>query len=262
VPIKFIGNSVPILTITFFRVFISFIFLAATIPLFDKNFLKQTPKDVLVYAAIGFVLALGMLLHNSAYLFAPISNVVLFSSSSVIFAAVFAFTILKEKLTKAEIIASVLGIVGLAVMNPFASADLIGNTLAFASAPLFALAVVLMRMEDKAHTASTIFWIFLFATIFLLPLLFIGGFGQSVEKIPELLFIGIIPTGLAYLFMTFSLEKIDSDHYSIINLVVMPLAGIILAELVFMEGLSLEQIVGGALLISGGIIVRLKDKLT
>ncbi|MBU0662872.1 MAG: DMT family transporter [Candidatus Diapherotrites archaeon] len=255
--VKFIGGNVPIMTISFFRVFIGLLLLAIVVPRIDPHFLKQTPRDLIAFAGIGFLLAAEQAIYNTAFLHTGVSNTVLIHSLWVMFSAVLAFFILKEKITRQEGIAFIVAFAGLAIINPLAPEQMFGNALALLAAVAFALLIVLMRLEDRSHTVSTIFWIMLFASIFLLPFPLLQGAGDWFPALPWLIGIGAISTGLAYLFTTFALEKIHADHYSAIEMVVLAVSAIALAVLLLGEALTRNLIVGGALLILAGCIVHI-----
>lgn len=257
--VKLIGGGIPIMAISFFRAFIGFLVLAAVVPRIDPHFLKQKPRDLLAFAGIGALFALEQAVYNAAFLHTAVSNTVLIHSLWVVFSAAIAFLILKERVTRLELLAFAVAFVGLAIINPLAPEQLLGNSLALLAGVSFALLIVLMRLEDRTHTVSTIFWITLFASIFLLPFPLLQGAGAWLGFLPLLIGMGAISTGLAYLFTTFALEQMRADHYAALEVAVLAISAIALSTTILGEALPAATLAGGAILVLAGCIAHLGD---
>jgi drug/metabolite transporter (DMT)-like permease len=263
--VKLVGDSVSIMIMNFYRMFFAALFLLIVVPFLDKTIFKIERKDILPYAFIGLLFAIGCSLNNFAFLYSTISNVELIVALTPFFVMVFAFFILKERVTKTKILTTLIALLGLLIINPFnASSELLlGNIIALIVAVINALIFTLMRKENKNHTIADVFWFFLFATIFLLPFPITQGFMLNKISI-YLVFLGVISTGLVYLFMNLAYEKIEAEIGSIIQIIITPLTAIILAVVILGEGISLKIIIGGILLITSGIYLQVhmkKEKL-
>ena len=102
--IKLIGDSVHPLVINFYRVFFGFITLLFVCPALDKSTFKVTKKDLKIYALVGFMMAITISLANLAYVYAPVQNVAFIFSMFPFFVFIFAFLLLKERITRAKVI--------------------------------------------------------------------------------------------------------------------------------------------------------------
>ena len=257
--VKTIIGDIHPLSINFFRIFFAFIFLLITMPFIDKSTFKVKLKDFPSYTLAGFLLALTFATFILALDYAPISNVVLIASFAVVFVALFAFIFLKEKLKLNQKIAMIIAIIGLLIINPFNfnSVFFLGNIIALINGIIYALLLVFMRSEEKTHPISSIMWFFFFATIFSLPLLFIGGLGDNFLKVlPILLVLGIASTAVPYTLLGLAVKKLHADTISIINTLTVPLASIVFAIILLKEALDLRILLGGSILVVSGIILH------
>jgi len=119
-----------------------------------------------------------------------------------------------------------------------------------------------MRYIDKRHHIGVVFWFMLFATIFLSPAPFIYGLGTISWNYIWIIILGVVSTGLAYLFLNYGLEKLQAETTSIIVMSTEPIVAIILAILVIGELLTLNVLAGGILIIAAGMLIEKKYKLT
>ena len=259
--VKLIGAEIPIMTLNFYRFFFALIFLVFILPFIDKTTFKLKKSDLKDYILIGFLYAINFCFYTSANLFAPIQNVVLIDSVSVFFIFLFAFFLLKEKITKTKVITLLIAMIGLLIINPFQTGPyFLGNLFALISAVTFGFLVVKLRKEDISHGIGDVFWFFLFAAIFLLPFPFIFGLGNLSAVWLYVILLGVVSTGLAYMFYNLALEKLEAEVVSIISILISPLSAIILALLILNEALSTRTISGGAMLILAGVYLELHKK--
>ena len=260
--VKIIGNEIPVLTLVFLRCLIALAFLAVVLPFFDKKTFVIRRKDAGEYLIVGALMALSLSAFVSANLFAPVQNVVLINKISPFFVLVFAYFMLKEKITKTKIMALAIAFIGLIIINPIQSGNyFIGNILAMASALFGALMIIEMRKEDQCHSIGDVFWFFLFATIILSPAPFIFGLGNAQGFIPHLLVLGVIGTGLAYLFYNWGLEKLEAKEASILTTIITPIFAIQLAVMILGEPIEPMVLLGGAILIGAGVYLEFHRKL-
>ncbi len=255
--IKLIGDSVHPMVINFYRVFFGFIVLLFLCPVLDKTTFKVKKRDLKLYIPIGLLIAITISLTNLAYLFAPIQNVAFILSIFPFFVFIFAYFLLSERITAVKIMALVIAGIGLFIMNPLRSEGLIGSVLAILSTAVYGLLVPVMRMVDKTHSIGDVFWFFFFALFFLLPFPFIYGFGNFSIY---LIFVGVLSTGIAYLFQNLALEKVEAETSSIILTIVSTMVAITLALFILNEPFNMRILVGGILLVSSGIYLQLHRK--
>jgi drug/metabolite transporter (DMT)-like permease len=247
--VKLIGTEIHFMTLNFFRLFFGFLFLLLTVPFIDKNAFKITRKDIKGYFVTGSLLAISLSLYVTGMVFAPVQNVVLISYIYPFFVLIFAYFLLKERITKTKIITLIIAITGLSVINPFESgANYLGSMLAMAGAVFYALLVTEMRKEDRMHSIGDVLWFLFFATLLLSPFPFVFGTGNLSGVLVYLLALGFVSTGLAYLLFNLALEKIGAEIGSIIETIITPLVAIPLAVLVIYETIDIRIIIGGAIL--------------
>jgi drug/metabolite transporter (DMT)-like permease len=254
---KLIGSDVHPTVIAFYRVFFAMIMLAILCPMVDKTTFKPKRKDLGMYALIGLIFAISMSLIIIAYSKAPIQNITLLSSMAPFFVLIFAYFILKEKITKTKILTLIIAIIGLIIISPIKAEGSIWNIIAIIVAAIDGVLIVLMRKEDQNHPIGDVFWFFLFATIFLLPFPLIFGLG----KISIYVFlIGFVTTGIGYFFYNLGLEKIEAEIGSIIMTVIHPVINIILAFIIISEKLNPQVLIGGAILVAAGVYLETHNK--
>jgi drug/metabolite transporter (DMT)-like permease len=254
--VKLIGNTVPSITLAFFRSSLGFMFLFCIVPLMDKNVFKNFKRNAKSYAITGLLMAAGFTAAISALNNAPISNVIMMLATNVIFVALFASHFLHEKITKREKLAMLVGIVGVAVINPFKGGYALGNSLALLAAAIGATLIVYMRYEGKNHTAGSSMWFLFFAAIFLAPAPFIWGFGDVMGNWFWLLLLGILCTGLAYFLFNFGIEHIKAEDASLLMMISQPVFAISLAYFLIGEVPSHNILWGGAILLLAGFILE------
>lgn len=252
--VKLIGDKIPVITLNFYRLFIGMIFVALIIPFFDKNTFKATKIELRDHAIVGALMAAAFTLFMAAMLKAPVANVALITSLYVVVVPVFAYFLLKENFSTKLIIAIALALIGLVFIRPLVPEFFSGNILALIQAVVFAALIVWMRKEEKHPSIGHVFWFFFFASMFLLPFLFVYGLGNILAVWPYVLLLGVLCTGLAYVLFTYGLQKVDADTSAVLMLVTLPVASIIFAAIILAERVSLTTYLGGAMIVIAGLV--------
>lgn len=262
--VKLTDGAVPILTLNFYRVFFAALFIAAAMMFINKNFWKfpkNNTRDILI---IGGLIAAQISFFNIAMTLTTIANAVIFWSIAPFFVFIFSWWFLNEKAHKHHVLIFLIALVGLFIAEPFGGGNAIGNVIALFTGVIYAGAITYMRHEGKTETSNDVFWFMVTATIYLLPALFIFGpgplaetssytlFGLAVPNVLWVMGLGVISTGVAYLFISFVLKTINANVYSLVDIIVSPIVAGILAFLIFNEVPSLNVVYGGALLLMSG----------
>ncbi len=259
--VKLIGESVPVMSVVFLRFFLGFLVLAAITPLLDRQAFRPAKKDLGGYFLIGFFMAVSVSFFVSASLFAPVQNVVLINKISPFFVLIFASFFLHERVTKKKLVALAIAFLGLAIINPFSPGPHeLGNLLAFGSAVTAGAMWAGMRKENTEHGIGDVMWFFLFGSLLLFPFPIVFGLGSAMEFLPHLLFLGIISSGFAYLFMNLALEELEAEEASIISMILTPVAALELAVLSLGETLLPQTLLGGFILLGAGVYLELRRK--
>ena len=260
VSVKLINNEINPFSLNFFRFVTAFLVLLVLCPLIDRSCLKMNRKDVRSYVIIGFLFALTSSLFVYAISRTTISDTVLLQSVQPFFLMFIAYFWLREKITVIKVITLIAGLVGIYIINPLTTGDLIGNISALISGLLFAVLTAYMRYEDKKlHHTSTLWYMF-FAALFMIPFPFIFGAGLLLKNIFYILMLGGLGTGIAYLFYNLALEKMEAEIAALFAMILLPLSSIILGVIFIREIPSLAVIVGGLILIGSGVYLELHSK--
>ena len=259
--IKIIGPAVPIMSLSFLRMFIAFIFLLAITPVANKGFMKVNPKKLPKFLGIGIIYAIAVVLYNTANLHTTIQNAVLLHYIYPFFVLFFAYFLLKEKITKTKVITLVIALFGIMIINPLdVTTNIYGNMIALIGAVFYAILITEMRSVDKEHCPGSIVWFVFFASLALLPFAFIYGFGDWISVWPYLLFLGVVSTGLAYMLYNLALETMDAENASVIAMIITPIVSISLAYFIIAEQLNIQSILGGVILVIAGIYLETHAK--
>jgi len=215
--------------------------------------LRPKKTDLKEYAIIGLFLALSVILFNWALVLVPPQNVAFLDQLYTPVVFLIAYLLLREKPNIKEITAILVAFVGFAVMNPLQPALLTGNLMVVANTIFFALSIAFMRKVDRGHSIDTIFWIMLFASLFLFPTAAASGLG-NLPIIPVLI-MGFA-NAAAYLLLTYALERIGADTLSATGTVVMPLSTVLLAFILLSSLPKPNILAGGAIIMLSGMILK------
>lgn len=262
--VKLSGNDVPIFTLNFYRVFFAATFLGIAMLFIDKSFWRFPRKNLKDILIIGALIAAQISLYNLAMRLTTIANAVVFWSIAPFFVFMFSSWFLGEKAKKQHILIFLVALIGLVIAEPFGGGNAVGNGIALVTGAVYAGAVTYMRHEGKTESNNDVFWFMLAASLFLLPGLFFFGsgsllatsantlFGLTVPTIVWVAGLGVISTGVAYLFISLVLKKINANVYSLVDIIVSPIVAAFLAFLVFNEVPSMNVVYGGVLLLGSG----------
>jgi drug/metabolite transporter (DMT)-like permease len=259
--VKSIGEVVPIMSLSFLRMFIAFLFLLLITPITNKDFLKIKKEKLPKFLGIGIIYAIAITSYNAANFFTTIHNAVILHYMYPFFVLFFAYFLLKEKITKTKAITLAIALFGILVVNPLnINSNVFGNLLALFGAIFYGILITEMRAVDKEHCPGNLIWFIFFASLILLPFAIIYGFGNFVVVIPELIFLGVVSTALAYMLYNIALEKMEAETASVTAMIFTPLISIILAIFLIGETLNLQTILGGLILVIAGVYLETHSK--
>jgi len=259
---RIIGTSVPIVSVLFSRLLIGTALVAIIIPFFDKKVFKVGKKKLFRFALVGALMASAFGFYLWALSLAPVANVTLIVSTNVIFAVIFAYLFLKEKVTRTLLISMVIAVVGLGIMNTFQGGFLFGSIVALFQAMLFGTFVGAIRLVERHGRVGAIFWFLFFAALFSLPFALWKGFGDLGNHVQEIAIIGIFGTGLSYTLLVYGVRKVHAVVAAMITLTVLPVSSILFAAFFIGEIPSARTIVGGIVLLFAGAYLLLKERVS
>ena len=184
-----------------------------------------------------------------------------------IFAAIFSYFILKEKLTSLKVFAIILSFLGIYLMQAKSTDDLMSITgfgiyeyLAVLGSILAGFVIVLIK---KLHNSDSTYAIFFAQCVFGFWFVLLPS-DTAVSHINFtsaviLLLIGLSAT-IAQLVMTQAYKYVPVTIGAVFGMLV-PIFNLIIGLLIFNEYMSIYQIIGAVTIISGCIIVVLPNKI-
>lgn len=268
---KFIVEDFHPLQMNFLRFLIGGLFLLPfTVNEIKKRNMKLSIKDILLLILLGICgVPISMSLMQISIAYTKASTIAVIISSNALFVAPLSYIFLKEKIDKPIMIGLVLGILGMIVIafpsSAMAPSEFVGIMYGAAASLTFALFTVLgKKMVSRFGGLIVNNMVFLSGSIIMIPILLFSGIplfdGISSSNIGYLLYLGIIVSAAAYLFMFKGLSTLPANRGSLVFFIKPVLAGI-LAHLLLHESFSLKM-TAGTLFIMAGIfaIVFIKEK--
>ncbi len=258
--VKMLSPDVPLPLITFGRAFFGFVFVLLLVKRAHFRVEKFHWNDVQDYAFVGFMLAMTMSLYNYAFTLSPLADVILLNYSHVFIAPILAWFLLREKMDVNAWLFIAVGLVGVAIVNPFSGTSLEGNLSALGAGLTYAIMAVYMRKVDKHHGMGDVAWFLGFAALFLLPLallnldgLFNAGNTITWKDLVLVVLSGILSTGLGYFFFNYALEGLRVHVVSTLDLALGTLLGLILSVYAFHHPLTVNVLLGGLIIVGSGL---------
>lgn len=286
IALKLAGASFAPVQLNFLRFLIGGLVLS---PLAFKH-VKQKQLKLLphwsLFALTGFVCVIvSMTFFQLAVVNAKAATVAVLFSCNPVFALLFSFLILHERLGRASLFSVVISVVGLLVIiNPAHLSQPFGLTLAIISAVTFGLYSIISRYGSQKYgydgitmTAMT----FLFGAFELMVVLLLGhipaiakGFaavglssfsqvplfaGLSLATLPLMAYIGIGVTGLGFAFYFLAMERSDVATASLVFFIKPGLAPI-LAAIILHETVTVNTIIGIIIILLGSTLTFVNDE--
>ena len=219
----------------------------------------RSTSELLTYVGLGLAMALYQIGYFCAVSFAGVAITALVAiCSSPLFIAVLAAWQLGERLTLRVYFALALGLIGtgLLVANPQALAThragfLLGVLLALGAGLSYAIGSIVAKAGlSKLEPLQVAALSFTIAAVFLSPaLLLTPSIATLAPSFPFLLYLGLVPTGIAYALYMIGLRRTPATIAGIAVLLE-PLTATLLGVLVFREPLGLLGGMGAVLLLS------------
>ncbi len=262
---KLISNEISPLAITVYRFYIGSLLLA--VPAWingRKRKISLSKTDITHIAIPGIInIAVSMYLLQLAIYYGKALIAAILISSNSIFVSIFAYYILKEKISYNRLIGIIIGILGmLMIVIGNRGADYIpskslslGVLFSILASVSFALFTVLAKKNIKTYGALVFNSIsfFIGATVLLIiGLLLKADFTMTTSfyNLSSILYLGLIVTGLAYLLYSNALQKIPASITSSFFLL-KPVFASLFAVLILKESFSVWQAFGLFLILFG-----------
>ena len=161
----------------------------------------------------------------------------------------------KERFTKKQIVCFVMSTAGLVLITGTAGGgaqDLIGIAFGLGAALLYATVMLLNKFIKGVTGLHRTLIQFLAAIVVLVPyVVFTSGFNfVALDKVGWicLLVVGIVHTGITYCMYFSSLKELPGQEVAILSYID-PLVAVLVSVIVLKEGITIPQIIGGALIL-------------
>ncbi|MCT3400344.1 DMT family transporter [Lentilactobacillus hilgardii] len=288
--LKAVSNQFSPIQLNLIRFFIGGLVL---LPLANHHLKRAGQKlmllDWLVFALTGFLcIIVSMTLYQLAIVYGKPATIAVLFSCNPVFALIFAFLILHEKLNRASMISLVISVIGLLIIvNPANLTNPVGTILGILSALTFGLYSIISRwgsilegFDGITMTAYT--FIAGSAELFVLVLLthvrFISNAMNSISWMKQfanipvltnvnlahfgvLFFIGVCVTGGGFAFYFLAMEL---DGVSIASLVffIKPALAPILAMITIHEKMTTPMLVGIVVILIGSVVTFIGNRVS
>ena len=261
---KFVLGKLPTFTISFFRFLLAFISLSVI----DRHPVRRLRREHFPYVLLigigGYFIAVGAQLLGTKY--AGASTASLINSMNPVTMTLFGFWLLHEPLTIRKVIGIALSILGVFVIlgGGFQGAGTAGIWLSLFAVLAWSFISVMTRKitqhYDPLHISRLACGI---AAICYLPAAIIESslaraqvfhvLSHDLSCTLSLLYMGVICTGVAYTFWNKSLSVLDANVCSAFY-PIQPAVSTLLGILLLGETLSIQFLIGSALVVCGVLI--------
>jgi len=208
--------------------------------------------------------AIAMLFQNVGMTMTSATNTVLLVDINVVFIAILAVFVLKERLNRWMVVGLFIGLVGVVEistngdLSAIFSGSFEGNMLVFGAGILWAFYVVLLTrsLNGTKLLASATGAVIIETAIFLIPIMLVLTKDYRIESTGTMaaLYAGIFCTALAFVLYSVGLKHLGATMSSVILLVEI-VFGILFAVLLLGETPTAATAIGGALILLSVIVI-------
>ncbi len=235
---------------------------------FTNKFEMEVFKDKLIWA-IALVNAVAHEFQHVGIGMTTATNSTLLVNINVVFVALLAVVILREKISSKTSVALVLGILGVVILTTegdlsnVLNGTFLGNVMVFTAGLLWAVYIIYQKkiLNRQVNVLMVTGAVVLLTTLFLIPMTFSFASDYSVDAVGlvTLLYAGLLSTGIAFLFYNSGLKHLNATVASIILLFEIVFA-MIFAFIFLQEVPTLAVIVGALLIVSSILTISIRKK--
>lgn len=220
--------------------------------------LKKDRKNVILSAVAG--ISVYYAFENIALKYTSASAASLIEAAYPAITILIGVLIYHERSSKRMLAGIVISIIGVIIITDFsdmASNGMLGNLLLILDGFLWGFYNFLVQgISDEYDTFTLSYYQFLYGTLFFIPMLFFEHpvmVHLNASVITAVIYLSAGCSVLAFILYNYGLKGISASSASaIMNL--MPVFGIILSVLILHETITLRQILGGIIIMSGVLI--------
>ncbi|MBU7042702.1 MAG: DMT family transporter [Theionarchaea archaeon] len=239
---------------------------------FSQVSVTVSRRSILSFMLLGMVMAgVGFFENTAVALGTPVAVVVLLLYTQPVWTALFGRLFLHELINTPKQIALIMAIAGMILISKVWNITLtnyLGILLALVSGVLLSVEFIMIKniSLQSVHYLVSIFWVYLFRTLFTLPLGIISGIlsdnrlisqftlSLSLEKWLILLLFALIPMVLGMILFYRSIKYVPIISTGIIMLIE-PVSGIFYGMLLLGEMIDYIMMVGGILILLASVVV-------
>ena len=229
--------------------------------------IKEVKKDLALIAISGMLMGFNWIFLFEAYKYTTVSVSTLAYYFAPIIVMIVCPLLLKEKLTKKQIICFILSTIGLVLIIGISDLSLnsrhtIGVLLGLSAALFYAAVIIINKYIKSISGMHRTLIQFLAAIIVLFPYVLITS-GITINNLEIngwicLLIVGIVHTGITYCAYFSSLKNLNGQTVALLSYID-PFVAVLISFLMN-EKMTFLQIIGGILIILGTILNEIKIK--
>ncbi|MFH1237235.1 MAG: DMT family transporter [Candidatus Aenigmatarchaeota archaeon] len=268
---KLVGASVSPFLLTILRTILSAAMILALIIVSRKINTRQNLSikkgDIPLFLAAGFFgVTIGFGFYIKSFSYIPVANAVALVYVYPVATSILSYFLLKEKITKKEIVANALIILGIvAIYGPEmdVAASAFGNMLALIAGVGYSVFIVSMRhFESKGMPYWKVtFWPLLIGGLLLMLFLPFEPVTFAPDGFVPLFIAGIaVSSFLGYMFYAEGLKTVRAHDSVIISTLVEPLSAIAIAFVVLAEAVPENVILGAAMIIAANVLIGIEHR--
>ena len=226
-------------------------------------------RELILLVLSGIAMGFNWILLFEAYKYTTVSVATLSYYAAPVIITFVSATLFREKLTKRGILCFVMSTLGILLITVSGGGmsgngtDHIGIMFGLGAAVLYATVVLLNKFIKNVGGIQRTFLQFVAAAVTLLPYVLLTG-GIHLAELDSrgwvfLLIVGLLHTGVAYCMYFSSLQYVPGQEAAVLSYID-PLVAVILSVTVLHEGMSLLQVVGGAMILGFTLLNELPEK--
>lgn len=234
----------------------------------QKLSLKGLKKDLILLLISGVAMGINWILLFESYNYTTVSLATVSYYFAPVIVMVLAPLILKEKLTKKQVICFLISTIGLVlIVGTFelkkGNANIIGILLGVLAACFYATVILINKKIKAIDGIQRTFLQFLASLIAIVPYTLLTSginlFSISGDNFMWLLIVGIVHTGIAYCLYFSSMKELPSQKVSIFSYID-PMTSILLSFMILNERFTLLQLLGTILILGSTILNEINFK--
>jgi drug/metabolite transporter (DMT)-like permease len=224
-------------------------------------------RDGIALAVGGAVFAANIACYAWAVHFTSIANASLLSNLSPIFVALAGFVLFGDRMSRGFIAAMAAAILGTAILASdkltLDNSQILGDGFGLLSSLLFgAYLVIVGRLRLRLSSATIMLWTGIFTTIGLL-----AAVAATAENLvphtargwATLIALAVVSYGLGQSLLTVALARLGAS-FSAVSLLFLPVGAAIQGWALLGEGISLNQAIGGVIILGSILGARLASR--